>query len=159
MDGFLDACIRLATDADLEAVTACVQAAFSPWTEIIGRRPFALDTDYMSRIEDGYVHLAIEGGEILGVIALWPEDESVYIDTLAVDPSRQKRGVGKLLLDFAESHARALGKTTMSLRTNEKMQSNRAYYQKLGYQEIRSETFGLGRKTVWMEKPLMGDES
>jgi len=146
--------IRLAQATDVQAVTACVQAAFGVWTDIIGRRPFALDTDYTSRIEQGYVYLAIENGELLGVIALWPEDESVYIDTVAVYPTLQKRGVGRTLLDFADSHARTLGITKMSLCTNGKMQSNRDYYQKLGYAEIRQEILLDGRVIIWMEKPL-----
>ncbi len=146
--------IRLAQEADVQAVTACVQAAFSVWTDIIGRRPFALDTDYTAWIEQGYVYLAIENGELMGVIALWPQDESVYIDTVAVYPTLQKRGVGRTLLDFADSHARALGITKMSLRTNGKMQSNRDYYQKLGYAEIHQEILPDGRVIILMEKPL-----
>jgi GNAT superfamily N-acetyltransferase len=146
--------IRLATETDFETVTDCVQAAFSVWTEIIGCRPFALDTDYTGRIEQGYVYLAIENDELFGIIALWPDGNTVYVDTVAVYPNLQGRGVGRVLLDFAESHARTLGKVAISLCTNEKMDTNRAYYQKLGYSEIRHEVHPDGRGVIWLKKPL-----
>jgi len=146
--------IRLANDTDLQSVTACIQAAFSVWVDIIGARPIALDTDYAPLIAQHKVYIATEDGQTLGVMALWPINGALYIDTLAVNPTLQNRGIGGQFLTFADSHARTLGETTLRLCTNEKMRSNRSYYQKWGYQEVRQEPHHDGRIVVWLEKPL-----
>jgi ribosomal protein S18 acetylase RimI-like enzyme len=146
--------IRLATPEETDAVTACVHAAFSYWTDIIGIRPRALDTDFGAFIEQKQVHIGLVENEIVAVLAAWPVEDAFYVDTLAVNPNSQKGGFGREFLAFAETLAHEAKKTKISLCTNEKMESNRSYYQKLGFTEIGYEVFDDGRRAVWLEKAL-----
>lgn len=146
--------IRLATLADSDAVRACVDMAFSHWIDIIGRKPTAMLTDFKPMIEAGQVHVALMDEAIVGVLIMWIAYESLYIDVLAVNPNIQKQGLGKQLLQFAEAEARRQNQSKLSLATNVKMQSNRDYYARYGYNETRFGTLEDGREIVWMEKPL-----
>lgn len=146
--------IRLAQDHEAAVVTECVHAAFSKWIEVIGRKPRPMEADFATLIAQKFVYVLSENQKILGIIALWPQENTIYIDTVAVFPEWQKHGIGRQLLDFAESHAQSLGIPTLSLCTNEKMQSNRAYYLKLGYSQVNLEKLPDGGAVVWMEKSL-----
>src|SRR5690349_18333037 len=128
--------IRLAQISEAEEVKACVDAAFSHWIEVIGRKPIAMLTDFKPLIEQKKVYLAHIQGELVGVLAMWLDHESLYIDTLAVNPLAQKQGIGQRLLRFAEAEAVKQEQSKLSLCTNEKMQSNRDYYARLGYKEV-----------------------
>lgn len=146
--------IRAATTADAEAVRACVHAAYKHYIARIGRTPAPMLDDYAAIIDDRPVHVAELGGRIVGMLVLDAEaGEGFLLETVAVDPSVQGTGVGRRLLDFAESEARRLGHASIYLYTHEKMTENRFHYAKIGYVEYahRSES---GLERVYMRKPL-----
>jgi GNAT superfamily N-acetyltransferase len=75
------------------------------------------------------------------------------LDVIAVDPIYQKKGVGKLLLTFAEDEARRQGFASIYLYTHIKMIENQELYSKIGYLEYdRRKEHGLER--VFMRKLL-----
>jgi N-acetylglutamate synthase-like GNAT family acetyltransferase len=60
--------------------------------------------------------------EILGFVSLEKKSDSVYLGLLTVSPDAQASGIGRQLLEFAESHARDLHKpaiviTVINIRT------------------------------------------
>jgi ribosomal protein S18 acetylase RimI-like enzyme len=143
--------IRPATAADLGTVEEIVQAAYEPWVELIGVRPLPLEADYMSLIAAGRVSL-FPGGE--GLIVLVPEPGVLLVENVAVRPALHGRGLGRLLMAFAESQARSLGLAALRLYTNERMTRNIALYESLGYHETARETIGGGRHVVHLRKLL-----
>lgn len=73
---------------------------------------------YSERLErvfasGGRLVVAVSGGAVAGV-ALWRllentyEGRRLYVDDLVVDDARRSHGVGKLLLDWLQEHARRL---------------------------------------------------
>ena len=54
--------------------------------------------------------------ELAGCVYVELRGERAYIGLLSVDPARQKGGVGKALMDAAESYARGRGCRAMDLR-------------------------------------------
>ncbi|MBT9385722.1 GNAT family N-acetyltransferase [Pseudooceanicola sp. CBS1P-1] len=145
--------IRLATSADLPEVGTIVSAAYTPWIEKIGQRPGPLTDDYAALIAEGRVHVLDEGAEVLGFVVLVPQGAAMLLDNVAVAPQTQGRGIGRLLMQFAEDQARAAGLTTMRLYTHVRMDTNIALYTRLGYGETRRVT-EKGLHRVYMEKPL-----
>jgi ribosomal protein S18 acetylase RimI-like enzyme len=109
--------------------------------------------DYTEVIERRQVSVADLKGEIVGVLVLAITDEGFLLDNIAVHPSSQGKGIGKALLEFAESEAQRLGHRSIYLYTNEKMTENQSLYAKIGYVEYdrRSEN-RYGR--VYMRKRL-----
>jgi GNAT superfamily N-acetyltransferase len=142
--------IRPAIAADRTAVENVVQAAYAPWIEIIGGRPLPMEDDYGELIAAGLVWVL---DPVEGLIVLVPEDGVLLIVNVAVSPAAQGRGLGRCLLAFAEDQARALGLSTLRLYTNEKMVSNIALYEHLGYVATGRENIN-GRNAVHMRKPL-----
>lgn len=147
--------IRLANDGEVGAVTGLVNAAYTKWIDIIGVTPRPMLADYDALIQQGVVYGAWDGAELVGVLVIWQEDDSLYIDNIAVSPTQQKRGIGDTLLAFAEEKAREQNLAKMTLLTNEKMVSNQAYYIKHGYVETKREALASDRRVVFMHKPLL----
>lgn len=145
--------IRPAATADVIAIEAIVQAAYSPYIERIGRKPGPMLEDYPQQIESGHVHVLDNGGRVQGFIILVAGDTSLLLDNLAIAPEAQGMGFGRLLMDFAEQQALASDYAAIDLYTNEAMTENIALYTRRGYVEThRAEEHGLRR--VYMTKYL-----
>lgn len=144
--------IRLAETADRAAVEAIVRAAYTPWVPVIGMEPLPLVADHGDLIARQRVHV-LENGEIDALIVLRPEDGVLVIENVAVRPDRQGRGLGRRLMAFAEFRARSLRLPALRLYTNEKMTSNIALYESLGYRETGHESID-GRRAVHLRKDL-----
>ena len=77
------------------------------------------------------------------------------METVAVRPLAQRRGVGARLLALAEDEARARGLDEIRLYTNEAMTENLAYYPRHGYTETHRAGQG-GFRRVFFTKHLAG---
>ena len=143
--------LRPAHAQDVDGITACVDAAYRPYIERIGRKPGPMLEDYARVIEERQVTVAESKGGIAGVLVLALTPEGLLLDNVAVLP--EHRGIGKALLQYAESEARRQGFGSLYLYTHEQMSENRALYSKIGYIEYdRRVEYGFAR--VYMRKSL-----
>ncbi len=108
---------------------------------------------YAQVIQQRQVMVAENGGNVVGILVLGKMDEGFKLINIAVEPSFQRQGVGKALLQFAEAEARRLGHETILLSTNEKMTENQALYSKIGYVEYDRRVEN-GYSRVYMRKKL-----
>jgi ribosomal protein S18 acetylase RimI-like enzyme len=149
--------IRAAEPDDVEAIAAIVERAYGVYVERIGLRPGPMDDDYGEQVRRGLVHVAEEGGEVVGLIVLVEGEGRLTIENVAVDPGRQGEGIGRRLLEFAEQAARGAGIETVALYTHELMSENLALYTRLGYEEDERRgvtAFGRTFSRVFMSKRL-----
>ena len=111
-----------------------------------------MDDDYAEKIRQGHTFVADDDG-IAGLIVLIHEVDHLLIENVAVDPRRQREGIGRALLSYAETHAHELRASTLRLYTNAAMTENLALYTSLGYPEThrRSEN---GFQRVYLSKRL-----
>lgn len=130
-----------------------VERAYAHYVERIGGRPAPMDDDYAIRVSGGLVDVAVKDDELLGLIVLVPVDDSLLVENVAVDPSRQGRGVGRALLAHAEAIASHLGLAELRLYTNAAMTENLTLYLRLGYREVDRRTEG-GFERVLFSKVL-----
>jgi GNAT superfamily N-acetyltransferase len=145
--------LRLATPADAGPVAALMEEAYAPFAAVIGRRPAPMDDDYAARIAAGAVHVAMIDGRLVGAAVLLPEGDALWLETVAVQPAWQGRGIGRRLIDLAEEEAVRRGLARVRLYTNAAMAANRALYPRLGYRETeRAMQSGFDR--VFFEKPV-----
>jgi ribosomal protein S18 acetylase RimI-like enzyme len=145
--------LRPATGADVPKVAALVNDAYGHYVERIGILPRPLIDDYAEVIASRRVTIAEHHGAIVGVIVLTVDDEGFLIDNVAVDPSLRGRGLGRALLEFAESEARRAGFDSIYLYTHEKMAENLALYSRFGYVEYDRRSQGEF-SLVYMRKYL-----
>jgi len=132
MEGTL---VRPARRDDVPGITACVCEAFVHYIERIGRQPAPMLENYADVVARAEVHVAIQRGSVVGVLVLVRADEGLCLDTVAVRPGARGTGIGRRLLELAESEARRRGYPSIYLFTNELMVENRALYGKIGYVE------------------------
>jgi ribosomal protein S18 acetylase RimI-like enzyme len=143
--------VRRATPADLPAVRAVVSAAYTRYLDRMDRPPAPMLADYAAEVESG--RLWVAGEPIAGLIELIETGDSLHIGNIAVHPSVQGAGLGRLLMEFAEEQARQRGLARLDLYTNEVMTENQAIYARLGYRETARHTED-GYRRVYLDKIL-----
>ncbi|MCH9019241.1 MAG: GNAT family N-acetyltransferase [Proteobacteria bacterium] len=132
--------IRQAISADLDAVKRCAEEAYAKYVSRMGTKPAPMIADFAGQIGAKIVHVIVDDGSVLGFIVLYPRDDHIHVENVAVFPERGGRGIGGKLLAFAEHEARRLELPAVELYTNEKMTENLSLYRYLGYQEIGRRT-------------------
>ncbi len=145
--------LRKAGPADVSAIAALTEAAYSGYILLIGRKPQPMLADYASMVVDHTIYLLNVGDELAGVLVLIDEPEALLIYSVAIHPDYQGRGYGRKLLALAEQQAIEAGYSSIRLYTNERFTYNLALYQWLGYQETGREPL-LGSNLVHMRKIL-----
>jgi ribosomal protein S18 acetylase RimI-like enzyme len=145
--------IRPATTQEAGAVTACVREAYAKYVGRIGREPAPMLVDYGAAILAREAWVLVEGADTAGVLVMRPKEDHLFVETVAVRMGWQGKGLGRMLMAFAEEEARDRGLQEIRLYTNEKMTENLPFYRGLGYEETWR---GLdeGYRRVFMKKGL-----
>ena len=63
----------------------------------------------------------------------------VEIVGLVTSKATRRRGIGRLLVEYAESWAARLGATTLVVRSNVKREESHAFYAALGYDRTKTQ--------------------
>lgn len=130
-----DMSLRVATDADVHAITPLINAAF-----VVERPIFDHDRiddigvrDYMTRGKFLLHHDPT--GNLIACIYLEPcADGRCYLGLLSIAPEQQRTGLGHRMLARAEKFARDAGCHTTWLRTlSARVPALRPYYERFGY--------------------------
>ena len=144
---------RRATAADAPLAAAWVHAAYAHYAGRIGQEPAPMQDDYARVIAERQVFVAEVRGTIAGVLVVAAVEEDFLLENVAVAPQYQGIGVGRALLELAESLARAQGHDAIRLYTHERMTENQSLYAKIGYVEYERRTED-GFARVFMRKRL-----
>ena len=145
--------IRQAEPGDAVEVRDLVRASYARYVGRIGKQPAPMLEDYAALIRAGEVWVLAEGGEVLGVLVIRPAEDHMGVDSVAVAPGHQGRGLGRELVAFAEEKAAEHGMPEIRLYTNEKMHENLDIYARLGFEETGRGLDG-GYRRVFMRKRL-----
>jgi GNAT superfamily N-acetyltransferase len=132
--------IRRATVADAQEITALVNLAFRV-------ERFFVDGDRIdierirALMEKGTFLLAEDTAALAGCVYVELRGERGYFGLLAVEPSRQRRGLGRRLAREAEDYARAAGCRVMDIQTVNVRTELPPIYHKMGYVEAGTAPF------------------
>lgn len=80
--------------------------------------------------------LAHDGREINGCLFCETIDTSLYINKLSVNPEHQGIGIGRALMEEAETHARAEGCQALELETRIELTENQAAFRAMGFEKV-----------------------
>ena len=114
-----------------------------------GKRLPPMEVDYEEEIVSFPVWVAESGKEIVGGLILMFEEDYTTIANLAVRPDFQGKGLGRELIDFAESEAKLRGYVEIHLATHVLLTENISFYLNLGWTEI-----GRDQTRVYMKKNI-----
>lgn len=147
------------TTADWAAVLALIHRSFAYMDGVIDPPSSAhrLTLDSLkekAREEIGFA--AYEDGGLAGCVFLAPRGDHAYVGKLAIDPARQKAGLGRVLMDAAEKEARRLGLGALELQARIELTGNHAAFARMGFAETaRTAHAGYDRPTsITMRKIL-----
>ena len=150
---------RFATDADAEALSALVNAAFKV-------ERFFIDRDRIDpgkvceMLRNGRFLLAEDNGALIACVYVELREQRAYFGLLGVDPSRQGEGLGRKMVEEAEDYARAACCEFMDLRIVNLRTELPPFYRRLGYVETGTEPFAADAEPsqpchfIKMSKPL-----
>ncbi|THY23333.1 acyl-CoA N-acyltransferase [Aureobasidium pullulans] len=156
--------VEVAQYRDLQRINDLVYAAYHPYlTRLNGKSPAPMTANYDSLIATRKLFILrttstttiSTPNPIIGCISLHltPATHTLEINNVAIDPSAQGQGYGKLLMKFSEDLAGMVGAEKLELYTNVKMVENIGLYGKIGYVEVgRWEVDGFER--VFMRKEM-----
>jgi ribosomal protein S18 acetylase RimI-like enzyme len=88
--------------------------------------------------------VAEEDGRVIGTVMAGYEGHRGWINYLAVDPDRQRRGLGRALMDAAEARLAELGCPKINLQIRTSNPAALGFYAAIGYR--RDEVVGLGKR-------------
>jgi GNAT superfamily N-acetyltransferase len=145
--------IRPARPGEAIAVWELVQRAYAPWIPIVGRRPAPMDDDYGAHITACEVFVLTIDGVITAALVLIPRPDHLLLDNIVVEPSSARQGLGRRLMQFAETEAVRRGKAELRLFTHERMLDNIDLYARLGFVETRRASVE-GFDRVFMSKAI-----
>ncbi|MFI5144059.1 MAG: GNAT family N-acetyltransferase [Ignavibacteria bacterium] len=135
------------------------------WRHVAGWQDEKMTAHHIST---GECLIAEQNGKLIGTILLYGDfsdkgdvpdlyrrkDVKVF-GKFAVDPEFQKSGVGGILLDFAENHAKEQGMKELALDTSEDTTHLIEFYKKRGYEIICNHQWKITNfRSVVMSKKL-----
>jgi len=132
--------IRLATAADAPSIVSITNAAFAVETFLDNTRTDAAGVAAM--MQKGHFLVAEQRpAHIVASVYIELRGVSGYFGMLAVDPSQQRKGLGRLMAKAAEDHCRKQGCSAMDITVLSLRPELPPYYRELGYVETGTEEF------------------
>ena len=133
--------IAAITDADIPAVVTLWQRCglVRPWND--PRKDIARKL----RVQRELFLVGVDGGpdaRIVGSVMAGYEGHRGWINYLAVDPERRRRGFARLLMAAAEERLRALGCPKINLQIRNDNADASAFYRRIGFAEDASVSMG-----------------
>jgi len=133
--------IATATEADVQRLTALINSAFA-------LEKFFVSSDRTTPDQiRGYLStgtfLVVRGrdADLAACVYLERRGDRAYVGMLSVDPSRQKTGLGRLMMDAAERRAADLGCRAVDIRVVNLREELPPFYRARGYVECGEEPF------------------
>jgi ribosomal protein S18 acetylase RimI-like enzyme len=146
--------LRQARAGDAAAIRQLTRDAYAKWVPVIGREPKPMTVDYEAAVLKHRFDLLYLDGALAGLIETVDEADHLLVESVAVSPRFQGRGLGRRLMALAEEIAISLGRNRIRLYTNKRFERNLGLYLGLGYGVDGEEEIDGGMFRVDMSKDL-----
>ena len=151
--------IRPATPADARSIASVLAESFAEYKSLYTEKGFRATTpageQIQIRFSEGAMWVALLDGKIVGTVSVIPENEALYIRSMAVLPQARRNKIGERLLAQIEKFAAENGYRKLVLSTTPFLISAIRLYEKFGFRrgnEAPHELFGT--PLIRMEKYL-----
>jgi ribosomal protein S18 acetylase RimI-like enzyme len=145
--------LRSARAEDSRQLAEIAREAYGKYLGLVDEPPAPILLDYDDVASSGRTHVAVEAGRILAMVTIEPDDAYLILRNLAVRPSYQGRGIGRMLVSLVEDAARAAGLRGVRLWTRAEMVDNISFYKSLDYIVTHSEQSEKAHR-VFLRKEL-----
>ena len=152
--------IREANPADGPQIAAVLAESFAEYKPLYTEKAYAATTPdgdtIQERFAQGTMWVAVFGGKIVGTVSAVPENQSLYIRSMAILPAARGAGIGERLLEEIENFAVMNGYQRLFLSTTPFLQRAIRLYEKFGFERNDEPPHELyGTPLVTMHKNLM----
>jgi predicted N-acetyltransferase YhbS len=133
--------IRTATPDDVPRIVDLLNLAFAMERAFVDRDRTTVAE--ITRLQDTGAFFVVDGddGRLAACMYVEKRGDHMYLGMLAVQPSQQKRGLGRRMMADAESHAAALGCRAVDIRIVDRRTELPPFYRSLGFVERGTEPF------------------
>jgi predicted N-acetyltransferase YhbS len=151
--------IRHSSPEDAPAIARLVNAAFEVERFFVDGERTSVE-EIRGMLDRGTFLLAEDGGALAACVYLEIRPADAYFGMLSVDPARQGEGLGRLLVEASEEHARQAGCKAMEIHVLDVRTELPPFYRRLGYVDAGSEPvtpdpkFKRPVRFIVMRKPL-----
>ena len=136
--------LRKASASDCAAMVSLINSAFAIEKFLDGER--TNEGELKQRMQKGEFLLAYnEAGRLVASVYVEVRGARGYFGMLAVDPSQQRSGLGRKMVEASEEYCRSKGCSAMDLTVLSLRTELPPLYRKLGYTESGVEEFRPGR--------------
>jgi GNAT superfamily N-acetyltransferase len=157
--------VRVAAPADVASLAALITLAYRVEDFFVdGDR--TTDMDVRSKMDRGGFLVLEDGrGALAGCVYVELRGTRGYFGMLAIDPARQRQGLGARLVAAAEDHCRRAGCREMEIEVANLRRELPPYYRRLGYVECGTRPFPDPRRTrqschfILMARTLTRDDN
>lgn len=105
-----------------------------------------LDIDRKLAVDDSMFFVAVSDGSVIGTVMAGYDGHRGWINYLAVLPSRQGDGIGRLLLAHAEDRLSAVGCPKVNLQVRTTNGTAVGFYRAAGYRD--DDVISLGKRLI-----------
>ena len=144
-----------ALEGDAAAIRKLTREAYAKWVPVIGREPKPMTADYAEAVKKHRFDVLYVNGELAALIETVRCSDHLLIENVAVSPSFQGKGYGRMLLAHAERLAALSNFRAIKLYTNKLFAENVQLYLGLGYRVDHEEEI-KGGTVVHMSKQVRG---
>lgn len=146
--------IRNAVASDLPEIEQITAIAYHKYIAIMGQKPAPMVADFSAHLQDDMIFVAEATGprKVIGYVVIMAKDDEYWLETIAVEPSSSKKGVGSRLMAYAEDYISQFA-SEYHLYTNVKMTENIDWYLRLGFTETKRQKVD-GYERVYFKKRL-----
>jgi GNAT superfamily N-acetyltransferase len=128
--------VALRTEAELGQLFALAKSTFA-------EEPGWDDQRVLDTLATDVVLVARERGHAIGYVALCRASDAMVVEQVFVAPGNEHRGVGRLLLAYAEGYAIADHAAALRIVVETGNLRARNFYRRLGFSPVEEEVFEL----------------
>ena len=141
---------RIANLEDHKIIMAIAQKAYEKYIERMGKEPAPMRPVIQ---KEDVVFVYEDNKQVIAFAILVKINDQIILDSIAVDPPHQKKGIGNNFIKFIEEYLMEQKVNKYQLYTNEKMFENIDWYQKIGFKIFKKVT-EKGFNRIYFEKQL-----
>ena len=141
---------RKAKLEDHKIIMAIALKAYEKYVERMGKEPAPMRPVIQ---KEDVVFVYEDNKQVIAFAILVKINDEIILDSIAVDPPHQKKGIGNYFIKFIEEYLMEQKVNKYQLYTNEKMFENIDWYQKIGFKIFKKVT-EKGYNRIYFEKQL-----